>query len=398
MAELTLKSGREKPLLRRHPWVFSGAIARVRGDPGIGETVEIISGQGEWLARGAYSPHSKIRARIWTWNQDEKVDGAFFRRRLKAAGDLRGEIARDAGLDAFRQVFAESDAIPGLIVDRYADYVVIQLLSAGVELWRDEIIAALVEWGDCVGILERSDVQVRSLEGLPQRKGTVWGEPAPECLVIREHGDRFLVDIVNGHKTGFYLDQRDSRDYLRGMALDGLRVLNAFCYTGGFTVGALQAGAEQILSIDSSGSAMELALENVRLNGLSLDSCRWSEGDVFRELRTQRDRGEIFDLVILDPPRLAPTISQVERASRAYKDLNLLAFKLLAPGGCLMTFSCSGGVSVELFQKIVAGAAVDAGVDASVIAWLSQPGDHPVSLTFPEGRYLKGLVCKVRGV
>jgi 23S rRNA (cytosine1962-C5)-methyltransferase len=290
-------------------------------------------------------------------------------------------------------VHAESDGLPGLIVDRYADFRVVQVLSAGVERWRDALVDALTAHGEVQGVYERSDVSVRELEGLEQRTGLMWGAEPPPRVRIEECGVSFWVDVRGGQKTGFYLDQRENRSRLtQGMA--GKDVLNAFAYTGGFTVAALKGGAASVLSLDSSAEALELARENVALNGLPTDRCAWTVGDAFAELRKLRDRAATFDVVVLDPPRFAATAAQAERAARGYKDINLLAFKLLRPGGTLYSFSCSRGVSADLFEKIVAGAATDAGVDAVIEGWLGQPADHPVSLSFPEGRYLKGLVCR----
>jgi 23S rRNA (cytosine1962-C5)-methyltransferase len=388
-----LKPGRERSVLRRHPWLFSGAIADVEGSPEPGETVEVTDSAGAWLARGAYSPESQIRVRIWTWEQDEAVDDAFLARRLDRS------IARRRGLDpegrttAFREVHAESDGLPGVIVDRYAGFRVVQLLSAGAERWRAVVIEALAARHDVQGVYERSDVSVRELEGLELRSGRLWGEEPPPRLLIEEHGVAYHVDVRSGQKTGFYLDQREHRERLR-RGLGEVEVLNAFAYTGGFSVCALLGGAHSVLSIDSSAEALELARANIALNGLPPERCEWVEGDAFVELRRLRDRAAGFDVIVLDPPRFAATAAQAERAARGYKDINLLAFKLLRPGGRLYTFSCSGGVSAELFEKIIAGAALDADVPAVVVEWLGQPADHPVALNFPEGRYLKGLVCQ----
>jgi 23S rRNA (cytosine1962-C5)-methyltransferase len=394
MHQIKLKAGRERSVLKRHPWIFSGAIEKVSGEPGVGETVDILSHEGDWIARAAYSPHSQIRARIWTWDQDEKVDAEFFRRRIERSVGARRRLALDPEVTAYREVYAESDGLPGVIVDRYAEILVLQLLSAGAEHWRDVIVESLKGRGDCNGIFERSDVDVRQLEGLALRTGHLWGDEPSDPLTISEYGLRFSVDIFRGQKTGFYLDQRENRRFVRER-IEGGEVLDCFAYTGGFTVAALAAGANRVLSIDSSEPALDLAAENVRLNELPVEDCEWIEGDVFEELRKMRDRGRTFDAIILDPPRFARRPSHLQRASRGYKDINLLAFKLLRSGGLLFTFSCSGAVNVDLFQKIVAGAALDAGVDAVIIGWLGQPSDHLVSLNFPEGRYLKGLVCHV---
>jgi 23S rRNA (cytosine1962-C5)-methyltransferase len=395
-AVVRLKPRRERSVLKRHPWIFSGAVADVQGEPAAGATVEVTDSTGAWLARGAYSPVSQIRVRLWTWNEDESIDGAFIAARLERAVARRRELDPDGRTSAYREVHAESDGLPGLVVDRYAGFRVVQLLSTGAEHWRDVLVETLAARGEVEGIYERSDVSVRGLEGLAQRKGLLWGsEPQPR-IRIEERGVHFWVDVCGGQKTGFYLDQRENRSRLR-QGMGGKNVLNAFSYTGGFTVAALLGGAASVLSLDSSAEALELAKDNIALNSLPADACTWVVGDAFTELRRLRDRAASFDVVVLDPPRFAATAAQAERAARGYKDLNLLAFKLLRPSGTLYTFSCSGGVSPELFEKIVAGAAADAGVEAMIQEWLGQPADHPVSLSFPEGRYLKGLVCRRLG-
>jgi 23S rRNA (cytosine1962-C5)-methyltransferase len=403
MPTLILKPGRDRSIRRFHPWIFSGAVARVEGDPASGETVEVLSDEGDWLARAAYSPTARIAARVWTWEEGVSVDAAFIEHRLRGSIAAREALALDPELNAYREVHAESDGLPGLIVDRYAGVRVVQFLSAGSEAWRDVIVEALVKMpnpfsvrktglGFAEGLYERSDLDSRRLEGLPDRSEVLTGT-VPELVEIREPGMAFAVDVRRGHKTGFYLDQRDSRHAIRRLGEPG-RVLNAFCYTGSFTVASLQAGATEVISIDSSAEALRLAAENVERNGLPADRCIWKEGNVFHELRALRDRGGSFDTILLDPPRFAATASQVSKAARGYKDINLLAFKLLRPGGTLVTFSCSGGVSPELFQQIVAGSALDAGVQAQIVGWLGQPADHPVGIHFPEARYLKGLIVR----
>ncbi len=391
MKRLILKKGREKALLRRHPWVYSGAVQSVEDAPVAGESVAIHGADGQFLARGAYSPESQIRARVWVWEEDLTVEESFFKRRIASALDLRRRWSASGNTSAYRLVHAESDGLPGLVVDRYNDSLVVQILSAGAEFWRETILEALIDLiqPDCV--YERSDVAVRELEGLPVRAGLLYGSLPDEPLVIREHGLRFKVDLAGGQKTGFYLDQRDNRQRCREMA-QGRSVLNGFAFTGGFTVYALAGGAESVLSIDSSAEALQLAKENVEINNLAAERCQWITGDMFEELRLLRDRGQQFDLVILDPPKFAPTAAQANKAARGYKDINLYGFKLLKPGGILMTFSCSGGVDMPFFQKIVADAALDAGVDARLIYRLGQAPDHPTHLAFPEGTYLKGLV------
>jgi len=395
MNSLILKKGREKALLRKHPWVFSGAVQSVSGEAEPGETVAIRDSQGQFLAWGAYSPQSQIRARVWGWDEAEEVNRAFFKRKLENALQLRKDWIDLEHTTAYRLVHAESDGLPGLIVDRYHDTLVVQVLSAGVERWRDEIVSLLGELVQPDAIHERSDVAVRELEGLPERTGLLAGDLPPQPLTIQENGLLFKVELVTGQKTGFYLDQRDNRRFCREIAR-GKHVLNCFAFTGGFTAAALAGGAESVLSIDSSEDALALARENVALNALPPEKCEWITGDIFQELRLLRDKAQQYDLVILDPPKFAPTASQAQKAARGYKDINLLAFKLLRPGGTLMTFSCSGGIDATFFQKIVADAALDAGVDAQIVKRLYQAADHPTLLAFPEGTYLKGLVCRIR--
>lgn len=394
MPTLILKAGREKSLLRRHPWVFSGAIAQIEGAPAPGETVEVVAADGAWLGRGAYSPHSQIAVRVWTFDEAEAITPEFFRARLARAMAVRAALLTEAGTTAYRLVNAESDFLPGLIVDRYGDWLVCQLLSAGAERWRDDLVAALSDLVPCAGIYERSDVDVRAKEGLPLRTGGLAGLAPPERVEIAEHGARFWVDVLHGHKTGFYLDQRDNRAPVRAAA-SGREVLNCFAYTGAFGVSALLGGAAHVTQVESSGAALELAQHHIALNGLEAGRAAHVEGDVFQVLRQYRDSRRQFDLIVLDPPKFAESKHQVERAARGYKDINLLAFKLLRPGGLLFTFSCSGSVPPDLFQKIVADAALDAGRAAQMVRRLTQSADHPVALSFPEGEYLKGLVCRV---
>lgn len=397
MAEIILKPGREKSLLRRHPWVFSGAVDRIVGNPRAGETVVVLDSKSNFLAKAAFSPASQIRARVWTFDEAEPVDFDFFSRRIDSSLALRASLGLPnpayPGHEraALRLIHAESDLLPGLIVDRYADLLVMQSLTAGSEAWRDTIADILMEKTGASAIYERSDVDVRELEGLPIRSGPLRGLP-PARLDIDENGLRFNVDVASGHKTGFYLDQRFNRRRVGELA-NGRDVLNCFCYTGGFSLQAARGGARSVMSIDSSADALTLARENAALNELESSTLEWRDADVFQALRKFRDERRTFDLVILDPPKFAATAAQADKAARGYKDINLLAFKLLRPGGILATFSCSGGIDAALFQKIVAGAALDAGVEAVIVEHLDQAPDHPVSLHFPEGSYLKGLIC-----
>lgn len=400
-ATLILKRGRDKPVRNRHPWVFSGAIARVEGEPGPGDLVTVAAGDGTPLATAYYSAKSQIVARILSWEPDEPVNDAFWRARLERAIDGRGVLRLEPETNAFRLVNAEADGLPGLIVDRYDERLVIQCLTLGIDRRRDLLVKLLVELLEPAGILERSDVDVRRKEGLEPIVRQHYGAPPPAELPIRENGLTFLVDLREGHKTGFYLDQRDNRAIAGQPAfVAGQTVLNVFSYTGAFGVYAAGAGAERLIQVDSSTPALELGERNLAANNLASSQTGREEdlsisGDAFEVLRYFREQGEQFDTVILDPPKFAHSQKQLERATRGYKDINLLALHLLRPGGLLMTFSCSGLVSTDLFQKVVFGAAVDAGRDVQILRNLGQSADHPVLLSFPESAYLKGLLCRV---
>ena len=396
-----LKQGREKSLLRHHPWIFSGAIHHADENIASGATLDLLSFNKQFLARAAFSPNSQIRARVWTF-EDETVDKEFFRKKIRAAIAARSAISPspltplpEGEGNAQRLIYAESDYIPGLIVDRYNDALVLQSLTAGSEFWKETIADILLEETGLKNIYERSDADVRELEGLQPFNRILRGHLSSFIFPIIEHDLKFNINLQSGHKTGFYLDQHKNRLRVRELAKDK-DVLDCFCYTGGFTVNALAGGAKSVVSIDSSEDAVALAKENIALNELPIDKATFIEGDVFQLLRRFRDENRSFDMIILDPPKFAPTAAQAERAARGYKDINLYAFKLLRPGGVLVTFSCSGGIDAGLFQKIIAGAALDAGVDAQIIEHLSQGSDHPVSLHFPEGAYLKGLICYKR--
>lgn len=391
---LRLKPGREKSLLRQHPWVFSGAIAEVIGLPVNGATIRLISAAGEFLGWAAYSRYSQISARLWSWDEKQEVGGAFFRERLSSAIAARDRLGLIKDSNAIRLVHGESDGLPGLVVDRYAEQLVVQSLSSGVEYWKEQLADILVELTGVDGIYERSDADVRRLEGLEEYSGVLRGQAPQKPVQISENRLRFWVDIQRGHKTGFYLDQRSNRLRVRSLAA-GREVLDCFCYSGGFSVNALAGGAASVLAVDSSTEALQTARENLALNELAQESYTQIQGDVFQVLRSLRDQRRMFDMIILDPPKFAPTAAQAQQAARGYKDINLLAFKLLRPGGLLVTFSCSGGVDAALFQKIVAGAALDAGVQAAIIEQLHQAPDHPIGLNFPEGAYLKGLICQI---
>src|SRR2546426_2508823 len=392
---LTLKPGRERSLLRRHPWVFSGAIGKAQGSPQSGATVEVRAADGGFLAWAAYSPASQIRARVWSFDEADVPGPQLFGKKIEAALALRRAAIPVQASDALRLVHGESDGLPGLIADRYADVLVVQILSAGCERWREPLIEILRDASGCARVYERSDTGARELEGLAPRAGAVSGAEPDGPIRILEHEIKYEVDVVSGQKTGFYLDQRDNRRRV-GLLAAGREVLNCFCYTGGFSLSALSGGARSVLSVDSSAPALELARRNLALNGLEAGRSDWLEADVFRALRKLRDEGREFDLMVLDPPKFAPTPKDAARAARGYKDINLNALRLLRPGGLLATFSCSGGVSPELFQKIVAGAAADAGVSLVLRERFSAAPDHPVLVEFPEGEYLKGLLLERR--
>ncbi|HGM5805632.1 TPA: 23S rRNA (cytosine(1962)-C(5))-methyltransferase RlmI [Serratia marcescens] len=391
---LHLAKGREKSLLRRHPWVFSGAVQRVEGKAHSGETIDILDSQGKWLARGAYSPESQIRARVWTFQPDEEINIDFFIRRLQQAQSWRDWVAQRDGLDGYRLIAGESDGLPGITIDRFQNFLVLQLLSAGAEYQRPALLSALQHCYPECSIYDRSDVAVRKKEGLPLAQGPVLGDLPPELLPITEHGMKLLVDIQQGHKTGFYLDQRDSRLAARNYSA-GRRVLNCFSYTGAFAVSALMGGCAQVISVDTSQAALDIARQNVELNKLDLNKAEFVRDDVFQLLRNYRTQGEKFDLIIMDPPKFVENKNQLASACRGYKDINMLALQLLNPGGILLSFSCSGLMPTDLFQKILADAAVDAGRDVQFIEQFRQAADHPVIATYPEGLYLKGFACRV---
>ena len=394
MKTIRLRAGKERSLLRRHPWIFESAIAKGSADSG--ETVRVESEQGEFLAWAAFSPQSKIRARAWSFVQTQRIDAAFFQAAIAAAVQARSRF--EIASNGLRLVHGESDGLPGLIVDRYGDTLVAQFGAAGVERWKDVIADALLASTGLQRLYERSDASSRALEGLVEQTGWLRGD-GPFDLQLQEHGWTLGLSIAEGHKTGFYLDQRDSRkrfaDYARRLQFQ--RVLNCYCYTGGFTVAALVGGAAHVTSIDSSAPALAQAQANVARNGLAVERATFLDADVNASLRRFAAEGRTFDAIVLDPPKLAPTVAHAERAARAYKDINRLAFKLLEPGGVLFTFSCSGGISADLFHKIVASAGADAGVDGFISERLGAAPDHPMTIAFPEGEYLKGLVVMRRG-
>ncbi len=389
MKSIRLRPGKERSLLRRHPWVFEGSIERGKADPG--ETVRVEGADGRFLAWGAYSPQSMIRVRVWSFDEAERIDAALLQRRVERTVALRGRLAVPS--DAVRLVHGEADGLPGLVVDRYGDTLCAQFLASGVERWKTVLVDALLKSTGATRFYERSDTSARGLEGLEPRSGWLHGEGATE-VTIREHDWALTVDVAEGHKTGYYLDQRDNRRHFADAVrhFGCARVLNCYSYTGGFSIAALAGGAAHVTSVDSSGPALARAEAHVALNGFEAARHAVVDADVNRTLREALDAGRRYDAIVLDPPKFAPSASHAERAARAYKDINRLAFLLLEPGGVLYTFSCSGGIAPELFHKIVAGAGLDAGVDGLFYARLGAAPDHPMTVTFPEGEYLKGLV------
>lgn len=394
MPLVKLKRGRDKSFLRKHPWIFSGAIDSVKDLKQNGETVEIISADGKPLGYGSYSAHSQINVRVLSFNPSEKIDIDFIRKRIESSIELRNNLINTQSTNAYRIINAESDFLPGLVVDKYDNYLVCQFLSAGAEFWKKEIVEVLNSIFNPAGIYERSDVDVREKEGLQPVKAVLSGKEPAEFFEVIENENKFFVDIKSGHKTGFYLDQRDNRNILSLFASDK-EVLNCFSYTGGFAVYALRGGAKKVINVDSSADALSLAEKNLSLN--KIDSSRYenTRDDVFKYLRKLRDTNKQFDVIVLDPPKFAESVSQVEKASRGYKDINLLALKSLKKNGVLFTFSCSGHITQELFNKIVSDAAIDSGRQVHILKFLTQSSDHTISTSFPEGLYLKGLVCVV---
>jgi len=422
VSQVILKPGRDKPIRQHHPWIFSGAVARVKDDAADGDVVNVVASDGTWLARGSLNRKSQIVVRLLTWKQGEAIDETFWRSRLERAIAGRAMLASSGDTTAYRLVNAESDGLPGLIVDRYGDYLVTQFLTLGIERWKKEIVGQVGTLRvPYKGVYERSDVDVRTKEGLPQATGVLAGDEPPDLIEIRENGLRFLVDVRRGHKTGFYLDQRDNRrkvmPYLRGC-----EVLNCFAYTGAFAVYALSAGAKSVTNVDTSADALELARRNADLNAsqfcqseprrgerrasllcetetlrreVAQGDIEYVVGDVFAELRRFRAEGRLFDAIILDPPKFAQNDQQLKRAARGYQDINRVAMNILRPGGILATFSCSGLVSPDLFQKIIFSASLEAERDVQIVEKLGQSSDHPILATLPESEYLKGFACRV---
>ena len=399
MHQLVLKPGKERSLARRHPWIYATAVARVVGEPAAGDLVAVHAADARWLAWAAYAPDSAIRARCWSFAESDRIDQRWLAARVREAVARRARLAEHS--NALRLVYGEADLLPGLIADRYEHQLVVQLQAPGVQAQCEVLLEALCEATGCRDVFDRSDGALRAREGLTPESGVLRGQQPPERIRVHEHGLAYWVDVRRGHKTGFYIDQRDNRLLARGLARElasrlerAPRALNGFCYTGAFSVALARGGAGDVLSIDSSAEALALGRSNAELNGLNPESMRWRCDDAFEQLRACRDAGEQFDLIVLDPPKFAASHHHVERAARAYKDINLNALRLLRPGGVLMTFSCSGAIDVDLFQKIVAGAVIDAGVDCVMRGRLGPGADHPMLMTHPEGEYLKGLLLQ----
>lgn len=391
-----LKKKREKPVLNRHPWIFSGAVHHIEGQPRPGELVIIHAADGQALAIAYYNPHSQICARILTWEVDQPMDQSFWLSLMQRAISSRHDLINPRETTAYRLVHGEADGLPGLIVDKYGDYVVMQCLTLGIDQRKEMLAELLAQLLQPRGVIERSDSSMRDKEGLPEQRGLLWGVGPTTAVTVLENDFTFQVDLLEGHKTGFYLDQRDNRALLgQSRFVAGHDVLNVFAYTGGFAVYAAAGGANQIINIDTSFSALELAEQNVHQATGERPQDEYLAGDAFQILRDFRDDGREFDVVILDPPKFAHSQRDIPKATRGYKDINWLALRMIRPGGLLATFSCSGSIDVTLFQKVVFGAAVDANRQVQILYHLWQAADHPISLTFPESAYLKGFLCRV---
>ena len=395
-AKIILHETREKSLKRRHPWIFSKAVREVVNPPENGADIDIYAADGSFLARASYSPNSQIRARVWSFNAEEKIDQQFFERKIREATEARTLMLEETGMSACRLVDAESDGLPGLIIDRYNNFLVLEVLSAGAEYHLKDITSALRNIYPDDNIYERSDVEVRTKEGLESRKGVIYGEEPPEELAIKENGGmQILVNIKEGHKTGYYLDQRDNRAALSKYC-KGKSVLNCFSYTGGFSLYALRGRAKSVANVDVSQKALDIAKKNIVLNHLDPGRVKFIREDVFAFLRKEKKAGHTYDVIVLDPPKFAESKSQLDKACRGYKDINMIAASIINPGGYLMTYSCSGHMTPDLFQKVVADALLDAGRDGQIVEFLTQASDHPVALPYPEALYLKGLVVRIR--
>jgi len=393
MAEITLKKGKEKAAIQRHPWIFSGAIDLIKGKPENGDVVKTYAFDGEFLGYGYYNKGSRVAIRLIEWDESQVIDKSWYKARLQQALTARKNILNEQ-TNTCRLVFSEADFLPGLIVDQYANFLSLQILSAGIEKVKTDIVDILKEILNPKGIFDKSDAIARGHEGLTIENGLLWGENPPEFLEVKENGIRYNINIADGQKSGFYCDQRDNRNIL-AQYTNGKKVLDCFSYSGGFTLNSLLHGAKKVTSVDSSGLAIETLKQNIHLNQFDEARVTTIQSDVNKQLRAFKEAGELFDVIVLDPPKYAPSRSALDRAARAYKDLNRLGMLLLEKGGLLATFSCSGAVDLETFKQIIAWAALDAGKEVQIIKQFHQPEDHPIRISFPEGEYLKGLLLRV---
>ncbi|RWU07515.1 class I SAM-dependent rRNA methyltransferase [Pedobacter chitinilyticus] len=394
MVEIKLKKGKEKAVYQRHPWVFSGALDKVKGKPENGDVVKVLDAQGEFLAYGYYNDQSRVAVRLLEWDENVSIDEAWYEQKVNTAIDGRAHLLANEATTACRLIFSEADFLPGLIVDRYADFLSVQILSSGIEKAKDTIIKVLVKRLQPKGIFDRSDATARTHEGITAENGLLWGENPAEFIEVKENGIKYHINIAEGQKSGFYCDQRDNRSILASYS-KGKTVLDCFSYSGGFSLNAFAQGAAEVTSVDSSALAIETLKQNMVLNQFDAAKHVAIQSDVNKQLRQFNDEGKKFDVVVLDPPKYAPSRSALDRAARAYKDLNRRGLMLLESGGLLATFSCSGAVDIETFKQIIAWAALDAGKEVQIIKQFCQPEDHPVRLSFPEGEYLKGLLLRV---
>ena len=394
MVEIKLKKGKEKAVLQKHPWVFSGALDQIKGAPANGDVVKVMSAKNDFLAYGYYNDQSRVAVRLLEWEESQRIDENWYEQKIAKAIESRAHLLKNKSTNAYRLIFSEADFLPGLIIDQYADFLSVQILSTGIEKAKSIIIPILVKLLNPKGIFDRSDATARTHEGITAENGLLWGEAPAAFIEVLENGITYHINIAEGQKSGFYCDQRDNRSILAGYA-EGKNILDCFSYSGGFTLNAFKQGANEVTSVDSSALAIETLKQNIELNKFDAEKHTAIQSDVNKQLRAFKDEGKKFDVVILDPPKYAPSRSALDRAARAYKDLNRLGLLLLESGGLLATFSCSGAVDIDTFKQIIAWAALDAGKEVQIIKQFSQPDDHPIRLSFPEGEYLKGLLVRV---
>jgi 23S rRNA (cytosine1962-C5)-methyltransferase len=394
MVEVILKKGKEKAALQRHPWIFSGALEKVKGSPENGDVVKVLAANADFLAYGYYNENSRVAVRLLEWDENQTIDKGWYQQRIRTAIAARRHVLKKGDTNTCRLIFSEADFLPGLIVDQYANFLALQILSAGIEQVKSDIIDILRDELQPAGIFDKSDANARTHENLEVAQGLLWGENPPEFLEVKENGILYNINIAGGQKSGFYCDQRDNRLLLADYT-EGKRVLDCFSYSGGFSLNSLKAGASHVTSVDSSALALETLQQNMALNGFEASSNTIFQSDVNKQLRQFKEEGKTFDVLILDPPKFAPSRSALDRAARAYKDLNRLGMGLLESGGLLATFSCSGAVDIDTFKQIIAWAALDAGKEVQILKQFNQPEDHPVRISFPEGEYLKGLLLRV---